>query len=248
LALGHALKRVWWAPTTTPRDRTELRRALLEAVSIAVFRDDARAQLTLRGRGGRLTALDVSLPRSRPATVRTDDDTLARLRRLAAHYPDDGIAGSLNRQGRTTARGLRFTANRVGNTRRHGHIPRFQPRPDGPAGELLSIQQAAKALNLAPSTLYRWVNDGFVAGEQGTPGAPWQIRLTDDLRRQFGEEAPEGYVVMQAMTTLLGVSRQPVLQRVKRGELEAVHVCRGRRKGLRLKVIDNHPDLFNLSP
>jgi predicted DNA-binding transcriptional regulator AlpA len=111
----------------------------------------------------------------------------------------------------------------------------------------MSIQQAAKALNLAPSTLYRWVNDGFVAGEQGTPGAPWQIRLTDDLRRQFGEEAPEGYVVMQAMTTLLGVSRQPVLQRVKRGELEAVHVCRGRRKGLRLKVIDNHPDLFNLS-
>jgi hypothetical protein len=36
-----------------------------------------------------------------------------------------------------------------------------------------------------------------------------------------------------------------VLQRVKRGELEAVLVTRGRRKGLRIKVIDNHPDLFD---
>ena len=247
LALGHDLKRVWLAPTTTPRDRKELLRALLEEVIIAVFRDDYRAHLTLRWRGGRLTELDVSLPRSRPATVRTDEDTLALLRRLAVHYPDDVIAGILNRQGRTTARGLRFTANLVGNTRRHWHIPRFEPRPEGPEGQRLSIQQAAKALNLAPSTLYRWVNEGFVAGEQVTPGAPWQIRMTDDLRRQFVEEAPEGYMVMQEITKLLGVSRQTVLQRVKRGELEAVHVCQGRRKGLRIKVITNQTDLFTES-
>ena len=44
---------------------------------------------------------------------------------------------------------------------------------------------------------------------------------------------------------VLGVSRQTVLQRVKRGELEAVLVTRGRRKGLRIKVIDNHPCLFD---
>jgi len=54
-------------------------------------------------------------------------------------------------------------------------------------------------------------------------------------------------VVMQEATQLLGVSRQTVLQRVKRGELNAVHVCRGRRKGLRIKVIDEQPDLFTYS-
>jgi transposase len=244
LALGQDLKRVWFAPSTTPRDQKELLRALLEEVIIAVFRDDYRAHLTLRWRGGRLTELDVSLPRSRPATVRTDEDTLALLRRLAVHYPDAVIAGILNRQGRTTARGLRFTANLVSNTRRHWQIPRFEPRPDCPEGELLSIKQAAKALNLAPSTLHRWVNEGFIAGEQVTPGAPWQIRLTDDLRHQFVEEPPQGYVVMQEATKLLGVSRQTVLQRVKRGELDAVHVYQGRRKGLRIKVVDNQIDLF----
>ena len=34
----------------------------------------------------------------------------------------------------------------------------------------------------------------------------------------------------------LGVSRQTVLQRVKRGELDAIHVRQGRRKGLRIRV------------
>ncbi|MGH8569399.1 MAG: recombinase zinc beta ribbon domain-containing protein, partial [Gammaproteobacteria bacterium] len=247
LALGRDLQRVWFAPTTTSRDQKELLRALLEEVVIAVYREDYRAHLTLRWRGGRLTERDVSLPRSRPATVRTDEETLTLLRRLAVHYPDDVIAGILNRQGRTTARGLRFTANLVGNTRRHWHIPRFEPLPHRPEGELLSIQQAANLLGMAPSTLHRWVNEGFVAGEQITPGAPWQIRLTEELRQRFVEEAPDGYVVMQEATQLLGVSRQTVLQRVKRGELDAVHVCRGRRKGLRIRVIDDQPDLFTHS-
>jgi pilus assembly protein CpaF len=34
----------------------------------------------------------------------------------------------------------------------------------------------------------------------------------------------------------LGVSRQTVLQRVKRGELDALHVRQGRRKGLRIRI------------
>jgi len=44
---------------------------------------------------------------------------------------------------------------------------------------------------------------------------------------------------------ILGVSRQTVLQRVKRGELSAVHVRCGKQKGLRIKVLDNQLSLFN---
>jgi hypothetical protein len=50
---------------------------------------------------------------------------------------------------------------------------------------------------------------------------------------------------MLETTLKLGVSRQTVLQRVKRGELEAVLVTRGRRKGLRIKVLDQKPTLFD---
>jgi len=35
-----------------------------------------------------------------------------------------------------------------------------------------------------------------------------------------------------------------VLQRVKRGELHAIYVCRGRQKGLRIKVVEVQPNLF----
>jgi hypothetical protein len=41
---------------------------------------------------------------------------------------------------------------------------------------------------------------------------------------------------MLEATHALGVSRQTVLQRVKRGDLDAVHVRAGRRKGLRIRV------------
>lgn len=123
-------------------------------------------------------------------------------------------------------------------------INKFVPFSELPDGELLSIRQAARVLGTAPSTLHRWVNDSFIAGEQTTPGAPWRIRITDALRSRFVEHSPEGYVVMQDATRLLGVTRQTVLQRVKRGELDAVLVCHGRRKGLRIKAVDDQPDLF----
>jgi excisionase family DNA binding protein len=226
------------------RDRKQLLRTLLEEVSITVHREQYRAHLNLRWRGGKLTECEVALPRSRPATIRTDEDTLALVRRLAQHYPDATIAGILNAQGRVTAQGLRFNQNLVGNLRRHWKIPCFAPPAKRPDGELLSIRQAARVLGTAPSTLHRWIHDGFIAGEQPTPGAPWRIRITDTLRSRFVEHSPDGYVVMQDATRLLGVSRQTVLQRVKRGELDAVLVCHGRRKGLRIKVIRDQPDLF----
>jgi predicted DNA-binding transcriptional regulator AlpA len=247
LGLGENLQRVWHAPSTTARDQKELLRTLLEEVIIADHRDEYRAHLTLRWRGGALTELDVHRPRSRPAPIRTDEDTVDLVHRLALHYPDAVIAGILNRQGKSTAYGHRFTTNRVGNLRRHWNIPRFEPTNPPTEGELVNIKQAAHILGIAPSTIHRWLNDGFIAGEQLTPGAPWRIHLTDDLRSRFVEEPPEGYVPMQDATKILGVSRQTVLQRVKRGEIDAVHVFRGKRKGLRIKAIDDYPDLFHHS-
>ena len=53
---------------------------------------------------------------------------------------------------------------------------------------------AARELSIAPSTLLRWLDDGFVAGEQITPGAPWQIRLTAELRGMLTDDAPDGWL------------------------------------------------------
>jgi len=242
--LGSDLRQVWTATTTTDRDRKELLRTLLEEVIFNLKRAEGMAHLTLRWRGGAITLLDVPVPRFRPIGPRTDEDTISLLRRLAVLYPDGVIAGILNRQGRKTATGERFTANQIGSLRRYRGIPRFQPPAEPPTGEVVSIRKAAQILGLNTSTIHRWLADGFIAGEQVTPGAPWQIRITDELRARIVEQAPPEYLPMLEATKKLGVSRQTVLQRVKRGELEAVLVRQGRRKGLRIRVIDDQPSLF----
>ena len=244
LALGADLPQAWQAPTTSPRDKKELLRTLLEEVIITVHKNESRTHLTLRWCGGALTDLELDTPRRLPAIVRTDEDTIALVRRLAAHYPDAVIAGILNRQGRKSAYGHRFTAIIVGNLRRHWSIPRFERSANQSEGQLLTIAQAAAALGVATSTIHRWLNDGIIAGEQLTPGAPWRIRLTDDLRKRVAEEAPDGYLTMYQTMRFLGVSRQTVWQRVKRGEIDAIHVKQGRKKGLRLKVLTSQSDLF----
>jgi len=161
------------------------------------------------------------------------------------HYPDAVIAGILNRQHRTTARGMSFTASRVASLRTHWHIPCHQPGGDPPAeGELLNVAQAARELKIAPSTLLRWLNDGFIAGEQVTPGAPWRVRLTDQLRGMLTDNAPDGWLALHHASRALAISRQTVLQKVKRGELRAVLTRTGRRKGLRIEVPTPQDSLF----
>jgi predicted DNA-binding transcriptional regulator AlpA len=174
----------------------------------------------------------------------TDEDTISLLGRLATLYPDEVIAGILNRQGRKTATDERFTANQVGSLRRYRGIPRYQPPATPPDGLLVSIRKAAQILGMNTSSIHRWLADGFIAGEQVTSGAPWQIRITEELRSRIVQQAPPEYVPMIVATAKLGVSRQTVLQRVKRGELKAMLVRQGRNKGLRIKVIDQQPQLF----
>jgi len=242
--LGDDMGQVWTAPTTTDRDRKELLRSLLEEVILNLKRAEGRAHLTLRWRGGAFTTLDVPVPKFKPMGPRTDEDTISLLRRLAALYPDEVIAGILNRQGRKTATGDRFTANQVGSLRRYRDIPRFQPPATPPDGELVTIRKAALILGMNTSSVHRWLADGFIAGEQVTPGAPWQIRITEELRSRIVPTAPPDYLPMLEATLKLGVSRQTVLHRVKRGELAAVLVRQGRRKGLRIRVVDEQPPLF----
>src|SRR5262244_1842869 len=122
LTVGVDLNAVWHAPTTSPRDRKELLRTLLEEIIIKVERDKYAAHLTMRWKGGALTELDLHLPHSKPQIVRTDEDTIALVRRLAAHYPDAMIAGILNRQGRKTAYGHRFQVHHVAGLRRQWRI------------------------------------------------------------------------------------------------------------------------------
>ncbi|MGO9188861.1 MAG: recombinase family protein [Streptosporangiaceae bacterium] len=246
LALGDDLGAVWDSPSTSDKDRKQLLRTLLEEVNITIRRDhDAgHADLILRWKGGAISELTIPVKRKPQRRLRTSEDTIDLVRRLAVHYPDAKIAGILSRQDRRTARGLSFTASRVQSLRHHWRIPCHQPGSQPPEGELLNVTAAARQLGIAPSTLLRWLDDGFVAGEQITPGAPWRIRLTSDLRAMLTDTTPDGWVPLGYATQALGISRQTALQKVKRGELRAVLTRTGRRKGLRIELPAAQDGLF----
>ena len=65
--------------------------------------------------------------------------------------------------------------------------------------------------------------------------------------RAVRERATTDVPIVDAMRAL-GISRQTVLQRVKRGELQALHVRNGRRKGLRILVPEAETALFDATP
>ena len=68
------------------------------------------------------------------------------------------------------------------------------------------------------------------------PGAAWRIRLSDEVRARFVADVPNGFVPLNEAARLLGCARQTVLHKVQRGELRAIQVTNGRRKGLRIEV------------
>ena len=62
--------------------------------------------------------------------------------------------------------------------------------------------------------------------------------MTDEVRARFVPDVPDGFVPLNEAARLLGCARQTVLHKVQRGELRAIQVTNGRRKGLRIEVPD----------
>lgn len=76
----------------------------------------------------------------------------------------------------------------------------------------------------------------MLPAEQTTPHAPWRIRLTDEVRSRFVPDVPDDFLALDQAAKRLGCARQTVLHKVQRGELHAVQVVSGRRKGLRIQI------------
>jgi excisionase family DNA binding protein len=241
--LARDLPRLWDADTTSDRDRKELLRTLIGEVVVTVRDEPRRAQIEIAWEGGARTELEIALARRGPESKRTPEHTVELIRRLAAHHPDRQIAAILNKQGRRTGTGRVFTEPRVKYVRNQNGIPAAPP-PDPDSG-LFTVEQAAAQLGVTTTTIYRWLRAGLLPGEQTTPHAPWRIRLNDDTRRRFVPHVPDGYLPLDQAAKALGVARQTILHKVQRGELHAVQVTTGRRKGLRIQVPSETAGLFD---
>ena len=208
--LARDLPRLWEAETTTPRDRKELLRTLICEVVVTVKEDPRRAEVEIVWEGGARTELQVPLepPRARALPHQRGHRRADRTARRA--QPDEQIAAILNKQGRLTGTGLPFNQSRVKHVRQKHGIAASPPDPDS---DVLTIQQAAAELGVSAPTIYRWLRDGLLPGEQTTPHAPWRIRLTDEIRARFVPDVPDGYLPLDEAASASGAPGRPFCTR-----------------------------------
>jgi hypothetical protein len=245
---GADVRRVFDAASTAARERKQLLRAVLAEVIVTVDPDTRTAAVMIVWQGGATSQFTMTLTKTGGHFRTTDEDTVDLVGRLAACYDDTTIAVILSRQHRRTATGLDFTKARVKTLRVSRGIPAFDPEAvtapldDAPT---FTVKGAAVELDVDHGTIYRWLRTGFLVGEQLTPGAPWRIPIDQTVRERIVPHAPEGWLPLEKAAAALGVARQTVLHRVQRGDLDAVYLNRGKRKGLRIKVIDDQTGLFD---
>ena len=247
---GADIRAVFDAPTTTNSQRKQLIRAVITEITLTIDRTAGTCHALITWQGTATSEVTFPLPKRGSGAITTSEDTVSLIRRLAGKYNDTTIARILARQHRRTATGLPWTRERVSDLRRCHAIPHCPDHPGNVSGTghddvMATVPQAAQILGVDKTTIYRWLRDGFLTGEQLTPRAPWQIRITQALRDKIRPDVPDGWLPLDQAAEVLGVARQTVLHKVQRGELNAVHVTSGRRKGLRIQVEHDQPGLFD---
>ena len=247
---GADVRAVFAAPSTTSRERKQLLRAILTEVVLTVDHDKRAAAIRIIWQGGSSTELAMAMNKTGAHARITDEDTVSLIGRLAGSYDDTTIALILGRQKRLTGTGLSFTKARVKSLRVARGIPAYEPADQPVSADeqdvlVVNVPQAERILGVGKVTIYRWLADGFLTGEQLTAGAPWRIRIDQTVRDRLAPEVPEGWLRLADAAKALGMARQTVLHKVQSGELEAVQVNQGRRKGLRINVTAQQTGLFD---
>lgn len=227
---------IWSAQTTTSRDHKSLLRCLIEEVQLRS--EDNHNKIRIVWKGGAITDLELVRRRNGQTGNETSEATVDLVRKLAVELDDVQIALILNKQRRRTGVGNTFTKSRVSSLRHTHRIPRCRqvlvrdPR-EGP----FTADEAADELGVTSASIHRWLRDGTLAGRQLAPGAPWRIRLTEELRQrlQVGD-APSHWVGLSEAARRLGLSKSRVAHMVKTGKLPAMRTIVRNRECWRIDV------------
>lgn len=179
LTLGADLQRAWTSAGVTSEAKKRIVRTLIDEIVVRV--EDNALDLVICWHGGDHSALKVKKNRSGQHRWSAEGETIDLVRVLARQMPDKAIASVLNRAGKTTGRGNGWTQSRVCSLRNHNAIPTYREGERQERGEA-TLDEAATALSISPSTVRRLIKDGQLAAKQLCKGAPWIIRA-DDLRQ-----------------------------------------------------------------
>ena len=176
MTLGADLERAWSSAGVAPETRKRIVRTLIDEIVVRV--EDNALDLVIRWHGGDHSALKVKKNRSGQHRWSASGETVDLVRVLARQMPDKAIASVLNRAGKTTGRGNGWTKSRVCSLRSHNDVAAYRDGERRERGEV-TLDEAAAALSVSPSTVRRLIKDGQLAASQLCKGAPWIIKAAD---------------------------------------------------------------------
>lgn len=233
--LGRDLSVIWTFESTNHADRKRLLRCLIKEVQLKTCNDQYEVKIVWKG--GAVTM--ASVPRRKGVTLlKTSEDDIELVRKLAAEFDDAQIARILSKQGRKSRRGIPYTKAGICAIRGKYKIPRGTPRIQDPQSGPFTADEVARELGVTMSTIQRWLKDGLLIGKQMVAGAPWQITLDEETRaRLTGKSAPDGWLSLTDAATYLGISKSHVAHLVNTKKVNAVRVPDGKRMCWKIDVL-----------
>ena len=166
--LAEDLPALWQAPTTTPADRQQIIRFLVERVVVEVQGNTNQVQVAVEWLGGCISRHELSRPVLRYRQMAECDRLLARMRQLREEgLSFDRMAEVLNAEGfHPSKRPRQFTGDTVGLLWRQHFAPAARPGPQAPAGLLgpneWGVLDLAGELRIPKNTLLAWMRRGWV--------------------------------------------------------------------------------------
>ena len=174
--LGQQFEAVWSSEACPMELKKRIARTLVEEIVVTTDEAGERLHFVIHWSGGVHTELEMEKPQS-PVGSKTAMEDLEIIRRMAVRYGDDEIARVLNKLERRTARGKRWSEQRVAGVRKSHSISgrrRRQPDPD-----ILTLGSAVKEYRVSDTSLRRLVRHGILPMHQVAPWAPWELRRAD---------------------------------------------------------------------
>jgi DNA invertase Pin-like site-specific DNA recombinase len=176
LQLGENFQEVWESEHCSAETKKKIIRTVVEEVIVNLNDSGEMLHFIIHWKGGSHTQFEMLRPKS-GVGQKTSLEDLQIIRRMGVRYGDDEIARVLNKLGRRTGKGKRWSEQRVRTVRYRYSIPgQKRSRPDP---EILTLGRAARYCNVSQATIKRLVANGVLKKKQVCPWAPWEIKRSD---------------------------------------------------------------------
>jgi len=163
------LPTLWNAPTTTPSDRKEVLRLLIEEIVLSIDRQSEWVDVMVRWAGGHQTQTRIRRPVGKLARLERHDELLVRIRKLRAEgYGAGGIADTLNAEGWVTPTQRNTFNERLirAMLHRYGSVPKGPKRPPSDNPDEWWLTDVAAELGMPRPTLYGWLRRGWLQSRE----------------------------------------------------------------------------------